>query len=180
MFRNNLWKGLVAGLALTAGLSAQTTVTLPNTSQTTTLTATVSEQARVQVPASVGFTVNDIGIATAASAANITVSQIVTATATKQLKISIQANAAAFTPPVVSAITWSASDVTWNAATWTSATGATGTLSSSSYNEVATCDADATDCSTADLVFTLGSKTTVQRSGNHTLNITWKFESIGT
>jgi len=158
---------------------AQVFVTLPDTSQTTTLTAVVSEQARVLVPASVTFNVTDIAVSTAASAASVTVDRIVLATATKQFKISLQASAASFTPPVGGAVTWSATDVSWNAATWTNATGSAGTLSSSAYTAVATCTADAAACSTTGLVFTLGAKNTVQRSGNHTLTVTWKFESIG-
>jgi len=160
--------------------NAQVTVILPDTSQTTTLTATVSEQARVIVPATVTFLVTNVSASTAASAASVTVDRIVLATATKQFKVSLQAAASSFTPPVGGATTWAASDVTWNAATWTNATGSSGALSSSAYNAVATCTADATTCSTTGLVFTLAAKTTVQRSGNHTLSVTWKFESIGT
>jgi len=173
---------LAAGVLLAgAGTAhAQTSVTLPNTSQTTTLTASVSEQARVTVPAGVTFNVTNITASTAASAASVTVDNIVLATATKQLQVSLQANAASFTPPVGGATTWSASDVTWNAATWTNATGASGTMSNSAYNTVATCTADAATCSTTGLLFTLGAKSTVKRSGNHTLVVTWKFESIGT
>lgn len=167
-------------LLLPAVVLAQTTVTLPDTSQTTTLTASVSEQAQVTVPAGVTFTVTDISGSTAASAASVTVDNIVLETATKQLKVSIQANAASFTPSVGGAATWSAGDVTWNAATWTSATGASGTLSDSAYGEVATCTADTASCSTTGLVFTLAANTSVKRSGDHTLAITWKFESIGT
>jgi len=168
-------------IAASAGVAqAQTTVTLPDTSQTTTFTANVSEQARVIVPATITFNVTDITVSKAASAATITIDNIVLATATKQLKLSIQASAASFTPPVVGATTWSATDVTWNAATWTNATGSSGTLSSSAYNAVATCTANAATCSTTGLVFTLGAKTTVNRAGNHTLNATWKVESIGT
>ncbi|MEZ5367234.1 MAG: hypothetical protein R2748_34075 [Bryobacterales bacterium] len=159
-------------------LSAQTTVTLPDTSQSTTLTASVSEQAQVSVPAGVTFNVTDISGSTAASAASVSIDNIVLATASKQLKVSIQANAAAFTPPVALASTWSAGDVTWNAATWTSASGASGTLSDSAYGEVATCAADTASCSTTGLVFTLGANTAVKRSGDHTLAVTWKFESI--
>jgi hypothetical protein len=158
---------------------AQVTVTLPDTSQTTQLTATVSEQARLAVPAAITFSVSDVSISTAAAAASVTIDHIALATATKQLKISLQAGAASFTPPVSGATTWSAGDVTWNAATWTSATGSSGTLSSSSYNAVATCAADAASCSTTALVFTLAPKSTIQRSGNHTLSVTWKIESIG-
>ena len=170
---------VVGVLLLGAPAVAQTTVSLPDTSQTTTLTSNVSEQAKVTVPADVTFNVTDVTSNTAASAASVTVSNIVLATATKQLKVSIQAGAASFTAPVGGATTWSAGDVTWNAATWTNATGASGTLSNSSYSEVATCDADAASCSTTGLVFTLGAKGTVKRSGNHTLSVTWKFESIG-
>lgn len=158
---------------------AQTMVTLPDTSQTTLLTATVSEQARIIVPASVSFNVTNIANSTVASAATVTIDRIVLATATKQFKVSIQAAAAAFTPPVVGATTWSASDVSWNAASWTRATGAAGTLSAVSFTQVATCDPGVADCSTTALVFSLGAKTTVQRSGAHTLIVTWKFESIG-
>jgi hypothetical protein len=167
--------GAGAGVA-----AAQVTVTLPDTSRTTLLTATVSEQARVIVPATVTFSVADIGSSTNSSAASVTVDRIVLATATKQFKISLQAGAASFTPPVVGATTWSATDVTWNAATWTTATASAGTLSSAAFNTVATCDANASACSTTGLTFTLAAKTTVQRSGNHTLSVTWKFESIGT
>jgi len=158
---------------------AQTTVALPNSTQTTTLTANVSDQARVTVPAGVTFAVTNVSANTAASDASVTIDAIVLAAATNQLKISLQANAASFTPPVAGATTWAAGDVTWNAATWTNATGASGTLDSSAYNEVATCTADASSCTTNGLVFTLGAKATVKRAGNHTLQVRWKFEAIG-
>lgn len=185
MFRHALKPVVVAWFSLCVlGListpaEAQTTVLLPDTSQTTLMTATVSEQARVIVPASVAFAVTNVASSTAASAATVTIDRIVLATATKQLRISIQAGSAAFTPPVVGATTWSAGDVSWNAATWTRAAGALGTLSASSFSEIATCDAGAADCSTTGLVFTLGAKSTVLRSGSHTITVTWKFESIG-
>jgi len=158
---------------------AQTTVLLPATSQTTLMTATVSEQARVTVPASVAFAVTNVSATTTASAATVTIDRIVLAAATKQIKVSIQAAAASFTPPVSGATTWSAGDVSWNAATWTRAAGAAGVLSAASFTQVATCDPDAADCSTTDLVFTLGAKSSVLRSGNHALTVTWKVESIG-
>ena len=182
MFRMNRtpFKALLLA-AISVGVSAaQTTVALPDSSQTTTMTASVSEQATVAVPAAVTFNVTNVNTSTAAGGASVTVDNIVMASATKQLKVSVQANAADFTPPEELATTWSAGDVTWNAAAWTSATGAVGTLSEAAYTEVATCFADAASCSTTGLVFTLGAKDTVKRSGDHTLAITWKFESIGT
>lgn len=165
-------------LAMSSVSYAQQSVTLPDTSQTTTLTATVSEQARVTVPAGITFNVTNVSASTAATAASVAIDSIVLATATKQLKVSLQANAASFTPPVVGATTWAAGDVTWNAATWTNATGAAGTLSNSAYTEIATCTANVAACSTTGLVFTLGAKSTVQRAGDHTLVVTWKFESM--
>src|SRR5262249_34004243 len=138
-----------------------------------------SEQARVTLPSAIAFTVGNTAVSTAASAASVTIDNIVLATATKQLKLSIQANAASFTAPVNGATTWSAGDATWNAPTWTPATGASGTLSSSAFTEVATGDADTASMSTTGLVFTLAAKATVKRSGAHTLAATWKVESIG-
>ena len=170
----------IVSLLATGAAGAQSTVTLPDSSQTTTLSAEVAEQARVSVPASVSFNVTNDASSTAASNASVTVDNIALASAAKQLKISIQAGAASFTPPVVGATTWSAGDVTWNAASWTNAAGASGTLSDSAYNEVATCDADTASCSTSGMVFTLGAKSSVKRSGSHTLSLTWKLESIGT
>lgn len=167
-------------LALGSPAYAQQAVTLTDTSQTTTLTANVSEQARVTVPAGVTFNVTNVSAATAAASASVTVDTIVLATATKQLRISLQGNAASFTPPVALSTTWSAGDVTWNAPSWTNATGASGTLSNAAYTAVATCAVDVTGCLTTGLVFTLGAKPAVKRAGNHTLVVTWKFESIGT
>ncbi len=166
-------------LGLPAASTAQTTVALPDTSQTTTVSVNVSEQARVIVPTGITFNVTNIGASTSANPASVTVDRIVLATATKQLKLSLQANSASFTPPVGGATTWAATDLSWNAPSWTNATGSTSTLSSTSYNAVATCNADATSCSTPGLVFTLAPNTAVQRSGTHTLVVTWKFESMG-
>ena len=156
---------------------AQVTVTLPDTTQTTTLTATVSPQARVTVPAGVNFNVADITAATAASAAAVTITNIVTPTSSSQLRLALQADAGAFTPPSAGT-SWSATDVSWAAGSWTNATGSAGTLSSASYNTIATCDANASACSTTGLVFTLGANSAVNRSGNHTLVVRWRLQAI--
>ena len=166
-------------LLITATTVAAGASTLPDTNETTLMTATVSEQAQVSVPSGVTCAVGDVTSTTAANAASVSASNIVLASASKQLKVSVQASAASFTPPVEGATTWVAGDVSWNDPSWTNATGAEGTLSDSSYVAVATCTADSADCSTDGLVFTLGSKPAVKRSGNHTLSVTWKFESIG-
>jgi hypothetical protein len=175
---------LVAALLLFWGVpaGAQTTVELTNTGQTTTLTASVSEQATITVPAGVSFNVTNVNATTTAGAVGVSVQNIVLATSTKQLKISLMAAAASFTPPVAGATTWSAGNVSWTSppSQWVNATRNNGTLSSGSFVEVATCSADASACSTNNLQFSLAAKSTVKRSGSHTLVVTWKFESIGT
>lgn len=167
----------------TAG--AQTAVVPPDTSQTTTLTAAVAEQARITVPPGISFNVTDVRSSTNENNIALSVQNIVLTSATKQLRISLMAAAASFTPPVAGATTWAASDVSWNAGpnggpnAWQNATGSVGTLSSAAFNTVATCNADTASCSISNLRFTLGARSTVKRSGSHTLIVTWKFESIG-
>ena len=180
MTRRGIWLPALGALLLASAQAsyAQTTITLPDTSQTTALTAVVTEQAQVTVPAGVTFNVANVAANTLAAAASLSVQNIVLSSATRQLRVSIQANAASFTPPAVGATTWTAADVSWNAATWTNATGTAGTLTSSAYTAVATCTADVSDCSTTGLVFTLGARPTVRRAGNHTLVVTWRFEAI--
>ena len=137
MQRTTSWTRLLSIPALAVGAlvlassaaSAQTTVTLTDTSQTTVLTANVSEQARVSFPSGVTFNVTNIAANTAASGASVTISNIALASATKQLKVSLQAESASFSAPVTGAATWAAGDVTWGAGTWTAATGSAGTLS---------------------------------------------------
>src|SRR5688500_16253869 len=68
---------MAAGVLLwSTGALAQTTVTMPDTSQTTTVSASVSEQARITVPAGIAFSVTNIGAATVANPATLTVDQI--------------------------------------------------------------------------------------------------------
>lgn len=171
--------------SVAGGTAAQTTVGLPDTAQSTTLTAAVAEQVRVTIPAGVSFNVTNVRSSTSEGNVAISVQNIVLSTATKQLRISLTANATSFTPPSAGATTWSASDVSWNAGPgggpnqWQNATGSAGTLSAAAYNTVATCNADTSSCSITKLSITLDAKPTVKRAGSHTLIVTWKFESIG-
>lgn len=173
---------IVALTAMSAAVaSAQETVTLPDNSQTTTLTANVSEQARVTVPEFIQFDVVNTSAATPANAATpVTVTNIALASATKQLKISLSANAANFTPSVGGGTTWASSDVSWTDVAFSNGgDGTAGSLAGvNSYQVVQTCAADVTSCSTTDLPFTLAAKPAVNYAGNHTLVMTWKFESI--
>ena len=152
-------------------------VTLPDTSQTTTLNADVSEQADVTVPATIAFAVTDVSLATPSAAQSVSATSIVLNNG-QALKISRQANSTSFTPPAGGTITWAASDVSWPAPAWTGGIGSLGTLSSAAYNTVATSTANPTELSTTALKFTLAGKSTVDRCGTHSLVTTWKFESV--
>jgi hypothetical protein len=150
--------------------------TLPSTLNTTTLTATVSEQATISVPASLTFTVTNVNVTTSVSSGTISCTNIVLNN-TKTLKMSLQANAAAFTAPTGGSVTWSASDVTWNTGSWGAGpTGSSGTLSSAAYGAVVQTAANAASLS-GSFTLTLASKV-VDRAGNHTLALTWKVESL--
>ena len=166
-------------VALMATAAMAVSVTLPDTSQTTVFTANVSAQAAVVVPAGVSFAVTNVASSTASAAQSVTITNVCLVD-TQKLKISLQANSAAFTPPA-GTTTWNANDVSWNAATWTNATGAAGTLSNAAYNAVATSSANPAGVSTAGLTFTLAANATPNasiRNGAHTLTATWKFESV--
>lgn len=175
---------LVGVLVSVPRAAAQTNVQLPNTAQTTTFTAAVSEQARVTLPAAVTFNVTNINVSTPAPSVPVSIQNIVLATATKQVRIALRANASAFTAPVTGATTWSASDVSWSSPNggpnqWVNAVRTNGSLNATSFTDVATCDPDVSSCSSSGVTLTLAAKASVKRSGIHTLTVTWKIESIG-
>lgn len=166
---------LILGLA---GIAGATVVTLPDETQSTTFTASVSEQADVTVPATVTFTVADV-TSTTDSTGEVSVTSIVL-TDGNALKISLQGDAAAFTPPAAGGTTWDVGDVSWAAGTWTNGTGAAGTLNASTYTEVASTSANAVSTSST-ITFTLAAKAAADpaiKAGDHTLAATWKFESF--
>jgi hypothetical protein len=169
----------VALIVVAAGTaSAQTVLPLPNETGTSTLTATVSEQASFSVPSTVNFNVTNILVTTPSSAVSVTATNIVLATASKTLQILVRGNGPVFTPSVAATPTWVVADVSWAAATFTNGTGVLGTLAQT-YVGVATCAVDVASCGTTNMVFTLAANPAVTRSGAHTLVIIWKFQSIG-
>ena len=175
-----LWLFLsVVGALVAMGSTAVVAVVvpLPDTSQTTLLTASVGTQADVSVPSGVSFSVVNAQHSTDSVVQSVSATSLVLDTG-HVLKISLQANAASFTKPVGGTITWSASDVSWNAPAWTGGTGSTGSLSNTAYNTVATSTVNAAALSTTALKFTLAAKPTVDRAGDHTLVCTWKFDCV--
>jgi len=101
---------LVLSLSAAAGAAV---VTLPDETQSTTFTATVSEQADVTVPADVTFPVTDVTTTTDATG-DVSVTSIVL-TDGNALKISLKGDAEAFTPPATGGTTWDVGDVSWAA-----------------------------------------------------------------
>jgi hypothetical protein len=168
---------VICAVLVVAGSASAVVVTLPDETQSTTFTATVSEQADVTVPASVAFTVGDVSSSTDSAAQTVSATTVVL-TNGQALRVELQGDAADFTPPAGGTVTWAAGDISWNAATWSNGTGASGTLSSAAYTKLADTDANAASTTTNNLVFTLAAKATVDRAGDHTLAATWKFSSI--
>jgi len=183
--------GITLGVALLYGMvySAKpamgaSILSLPDTSQTSTFSATVGEQINVVVPTIISFgniTIGGNNSSVAATSAPQTVSITgATLAAGKTVKISLEANAANFTDgtgPV-----FAASDVSWNAATWTLGTGALGTLTNTAFTQVAqSVVAPVGTIGTTNLVFTLGVHNfgaVAVQAGPQTLVATWQFQSF--
>lgn len=161
-----------------AGPASADVVTLPDTSKTTTFTATVSEQAEVSASSAIAFAVEDVTSSTTnTSNASVSATSIVIDNG-NTVKVEIQADASSFSAPTGGSVTWSAANISWDAPTWTGGTGASGELSAAGYTAVATSNANASELSTTALAFTLAAKATVDRAGAHTLAATWKFSSV--
>jgi len=159
-------------------------LTLPDTSQTSTFQATIGEQINVVVPTIISFgniTIGGNNSSVAATSAAQTVSITGATLASGQtVKISLEANAANFTDGA--GPTFAASDVSWNAATWTLATGALGTLKNTAFTQVAqSVVAPVGTIGTTNLVFTLGVHNfgaVAVQAGPQTLVATWQFQSF--
>lgn len=168
---------LLSFLFVVAGGGRAPAAGFSDDSHTTTLTAHVREQFRVTVPSGVAFDVADTRERTLSTPAAVRVDNIVTANEA-QVRVLVKAQAGAFTPPVAGADTWEASDVSWSAAAWQNAAGQAGVLSSAAYTPVATSAPNAGSLGTEGLVFSLAPRPAVTQSGNHTLVIVWKVESM--
>src|SRR5688500_3108880 len=111
-------------IGMVSAASAQTTtVPIPDQSRTSVLTATVGEQCRINVPATISFAVTNVNAATASSPVSVVIDNIVLANATRRLRVLVRAVGINFTPPLVGDSTWASADVSWNAATWQNGAG---------------------------------------------------------
>lgn len=175
-----LYTAVALGLGLVSlslAPASAAVVTLPNSANGVTLTATVADQATITVPSAIAFTVNDVTSATDATALQtVSITNVVLHDG-KKVQVSLLADAANFTAPTGGSVTWAATDVSWDAPVWTGGTG-TATNLTTGGSIVATSTANATTLSTTLLKFTLAAKPTVDRAGDHTLTAKWKVESV--
>lgn len=149
---------------------------LPSEDQSTTIIASVGEQAVISVPDEISFDAGNVSVPTTGTGLLISATSIVLDDG-NALRIELKADAADFDKPGEASVTWAASDVSWDAPAWTGGTGAAGTLSSEAYTKVADSAANATELSSDAITWTLAPKA-VDRAGSYTLTTTWKFSSF--
>lgn len=175
---------LAAGLltfAMSAANATSATLTPVGGNQHTDITATVSEQVALTVPATAAFSVPDVNSSAATTSLSVTASSIVL-TDGHTLRLSLQPAADNFSGPTGSTHDLSVANVSWGAVAWTGGAGGVGTagalVDSSTASEVATSTANAPTLSTTALVLTLASDPLIDRAGDYTLRANWIVESV--
>jgi hypothetical protein len=145
------------------------------------LTRTAGAQTvTITVPAAVSFNVIDVAASTSGVPNLVTVnySNPLLFPNSAKLKVSVRADASAFSGPGVTHI--DAAKVSWTA-TATNGTASNGTLSSAAYGEVYRSPANlkATSTGSVSLHWTLAPVAAAGlRAGTHTLTVRWKFEAL--
>lgn len=137
--------------------------------------AAAQETVNITVPTVVSFPVGDITSSTSGTPSPSTVSYSSASLMGKALRISVTADAAAFTPPGGAGIP--VSKVSWSILGQNGGTGTGGTLSSSSYGRVFQSNPASTS-GHVDVAWSLAAPGSGIRAGNHQLTIRWKVESI--
>lgn len=138
--------------------------------------ADAQETVSIAVPSAVSFSVTDVSTNTTGSPSPATISfSNANLELGKALRVSVQADASAFTPPTGASIP--ASHVSWSTLGAAGGTGWNGTLSSTSYTLVFQSDPSPTS-GHVDLEWTLAAPGSRIRAGTHQLAIRWKLESI--
>lgn len=140
------------------------------------VTVGAQETVSISVPLAVSFQVTDVSRSTSGAPTVTTISfSNASLSPGKALRVSVQSDAAAFTPPGGASIP--ASSVSWNNLGANGGIGWNGTLSSSSYTLVYQSDPTRTS-GHVDLGWTLAAPGSGIRAGSHQLMIRWKLESI--
>lgn len=134
------------------------------------------ETVDVTVPISATFFVTDVSLSTTGSPNPTTVSfSNAGLSSGNALRISVQADAADFTPPAGNAIP--ASKISWTTSNPQGGIGSNGTLISTAFTQLYQSNTDPTSGS-VDATWTLDAPGSGIRAGNHTLTLRWKFESV--
>ncbi len=143
------------------------------------VSAGAQETVTISVPMAVSFPVIDVSRSTS-GAPNVTTVSFSNANLSfgKALRVSVQADAAAFTPPSGSSMP--ASNVSWNSLAESGGIGSDGALGSSSFALVFQSNPlmEPGTSGSIDLEWTLAAPGSGIRAGNHQLTIRWKVESI--
>jgi hypothetical protein len=142
----------------------------------TVVSAGAQETVSIAVPSAVSFSVTDVSRNTTGSPSPATISfSNASLNSGKALRVSVQADASAFTPPSGSSIP--VSKVSWSTLGAAGGIGWNGTLSSTSYTLVFQSNPSPTS-GHVDLEWTLAAPGSGVRAGIHQLTIRWKLESI--
>jgi hypothetical protein len=140
------------------------------------VSAGAQETVSISVPMAVSFQVTDVSRSTGGSPGVTTISfSNANLGAGKALRVSVQSDAAAFTPPSGSSIP--VANVSWNNLGANGGIGWNGILSSSSFALVFQSDPGRTS-GHVDLGWTLAAPGSGIRAGSHQLTLRWKLESI--
>ena len=159
-----------------AALAARLAVVAVVVSAATAGTAGAQDTVTISVPLAVSFQVADVSRSTGGTPSVSTVNfSNANLGAGKALRVSVQPDAAALTPPGGASIP--ASNVSWTNLGANGGIGWNGTLNSSSYVLVYQSDPSRTS-GHIDLGWTLAAPGGGIRAGSHQLMIRWKVESI--
>lgn len=138
----------------------------------------VAQTADVDLPAAVSFSVFDVS-ASSTGSPNPTRLQFtsIDIDASQVLRVNVQADAAAFTPPAPGGSTIPASRVSWTTSGAQGGSGTSGTLSDTAYGQVFESATSVTSAQ-VDVHWTLGAIGGGVRAGFHDLTLRWKIESV--
>jgi hypothetical protein len=136
------------------------------------------ETVDVVLPAAVSFTVFDVSVATTGSPEPTRLEfTSIQLQAGNALRVSVQADAAAFTPPAPGGSTIAASKVSWTTSGAVGGSGTPGTLSDTAYSQVFE-TTTAASAAQIDVHWTQAAIGGGVRSGSHDLTMRWKLESV--
>ncbi len=138
--------------------------------------ATAQQVVLISLPASVGFTVTDVGQSTIGNPDPTAVSfTIVNLALFHSLRVSVKADAD-FVPPSGAAIP--ASRVSWTTTNANQATGSSGTMSTAAFTEVFETGSGVLGSGGIDVRWTLAAPGAAIRAGSHIATIRWRLESV--